>query len=101
MNINFTTRHVKVPDGTQEVLTEKLERLEKFFEKITSCHVIFDSEHTDKSVEVVMQIMGGTLTATAKADSLGAASESVVAKLERQLKKNNQKVKNHKALKEE
>ncbi len=101
MEINITKRHVKVPEGFQDQLTEKLDRLERFFEKITSCHVILDEEHTDKTVEIVMSIMGATLTAKAKADSLGAAADGAVSKLERQLKKSNERVKSHKAVKEQ
>ena len=101
MEIQITRRHVEVPSEMQDIIHEKLGKIEKFYEKITSCHVILDSEHTDKTAEIVVSIMGGTLTARAKADKLLAAVESAVAKLERQLKKSNEKVKNHKSIRPE
>jgi putative sigma-54 modulation protein len=101
MDIQVTKRHVEVAADLQETVTDKLQRLQRFYEKITSCHVIFGAEHNDKSTEIVATIMGTTLTARGKADNFGAATESALDKLERQLKKSNEKVKNHKSVKPE
>lgn len=99
MEIQVTRRHVEVSSDLQEHIEEKLTKLHKFYEKITSCHVVLESEHTDKVAEIVASVRGGTLTAKARAEDLRAAVEAAVAKLERQLKKSNEKVKNHKAVK--
>ncbi|MBD3238945.1 MAG: ribosome-associated translation inhibitor RaiA [Chitinivibrionales bacterium] len=101
MDVQITRRHVKVSTSLQDALTEKLNKIQKFYEKITACHVVLDSEHTDKTAEVIVTIMGRTLAAKAKADTMRAAAEAALSKLERQLKKNNEKMKDHKAVKPE
>jgi putative sigma-54 modulation protein len=98
MDIQVTTRHIKVADDLQAEITEKMDRLQRFFEKITSCRVILDSERADKTVEIVMSIMGRRLTAKAKADNIRVALEDAVGKVERQLKRSKERVKEHKAL---
>jgi len=99
MDIQVTTRHVKVAEDLQAEITEKMDRLQRFFEKITSCRVILDSERADKTVEIVMSIMGRRLTAKAKADTIRVALEEAVDKVERQLKRSNERVKDHKGVK--
>ena len=68
----------------------------EFFDKITSAHVVLDSEHVDKTVEITMNTQGRQVVAFAKADSIGKAIDEALAKTERQLKKLNQKIKSHK-----
>lgn len=97
MDIQITTRHSKVAQELQDEVRDKIEALQRFYEKISHCHVIFDTEHTDKKVEIVMSIMGGTVTGTAKSDNVHKAAEEALEKVERQLKKSNEKIKNHKA----
>lgn len=70
--------------------------LEKYYDKVTSCHVILDSEHLLKTVDITASIKGKTLNATAKEENLGKAVGEALDKIIQQLKKINQKVKSHK-----
>ena len=96
MEIQITSRHNKASQTLQDNITAELKKMERFYDKITSCRVVLDSEHVDKVVEISMTTQGHQLIATAKADNLGKAIDSALAKTERQLKKLNQKIKNHK-----
>jgi ribosomal subunit interface protein len=96
MEIQITSRHNKASQTLQDNITAELKKMERFYDKITSCRVVLDSEHVDKVVEISMATQGRQLIATAKADNLGKAIDSALAKTERQLKKLNQKIKNHK-----
>jgi putative sigma-54 modulation protein len=97
MDIQITSRHEKASKTLQESIKSDLQKLEKFHDKITSCRVILDQEHTHKVVEIVMSILNHTVSATAKADNIGKAFDSTMQKIERQLKKFNEKNKDHKA----
>ncbi|NLG17549.1 MAG: ribosome-associated translation inhibitor RaiA [Fibrobacter sp.] len=99
MEIQITSRHNKASQALQETITAELSKMEKYFDKITSCHVVLDSERVDKVVEITMNTQGKQLVATAKADNLGKAIDDAMMKTERQLKKLNNKIKNHKAVK--
>ncbi|MBD3316502.1 MAG: ribosome-associated translation inhibitor RaiA [Chitinivibrionales bacterium] len=100
MNIQITARHRRASQSLKDTITEDLLRLEKFSEKITSCHAIIDNESELKTMEVNLTARGVVLTAKAKAENLPKAEALVIDKLERQLKKLNEKVKNHKVSKE-
>ena len=96
MEIQITSRHSKASQTLQDTITAELTKMEKFSDKITSCRVILDSEHVDKLVEITMSTHGHQLVANGKADNLGKAIDDALAKTERQLKKLNEKIKNHK-----
>ena len=51
MEIRITSRHGKSSQALQETITAELSKMEKYFDKITSCHVVLDSERIDKVVE--------------------------------------------------
>lgn len=96
MDIQITSRHNKASQTLQETITAELQKVEKFFDKITSCHVILDSEGVDKTVEITMNTLGHLVVANSKAENIGKAFDETLAKVERQLKKINEKIKNHK-----
>jgi ribosomal subunit interface protein len=98
MEIQITSRHSKASQTLQDTITVELQRMEKFIDKITTCHVVLDSEHVDKTVEITMNAAGHQIIANAKADNLGKAIDEALAKTERQLKKLHDKIKNHKAI---
>jgi len=98
MEIRITARHdAKASQDLQDIITAEIGKLEKFYDKITSCHVILDTDGSDKTVEITMSAQGHSVVGNAKAENVGKAIDEAVAKVERQLKKINEKVKNHKA----
>jgi len=100
MNVQITVRHAKVSQSLKDSLTEELMNLEKFAEHITSCHAVIDTEHVEKTVEIVANLSHHTVSATGKADNLRTAIDMAIAKITAQLKKVNQKRKRHKGLKD-
>ncbi len=102
MDIQITTRHdIKATASTKEMINKKLSKLDKFTEKFTSCHVVLDSESVYKVVEIVMNGRSKTVTALAKEENMGKAIDEAVDKAQRQLRKINTKIKDHKAPKPE
>lgn len=99
MNVQITSRHSKVSQDTREFITSELANLEKFSDMIQSCHVIIDTERNEKVVELVAKLSGTSATAKATEENLGKAVDSALEKLTRQLKKYNEKLKDHKAIK--
>jgi putative sigma-54 modulation protein len=97
MEIQITSRHSKASQSLQDTINDELQKLGKYFDKITSCHVILDSEHVEKVAEITLNTQGHHMVATAKAENIGKAFDDALAKVERQLKKLNSKIKNHKS----
>ncbi|MBD3321091.1 MAG: ribosome-associated translation inhibitor RaiA [Chitinivibrionales bacterium] len=99
MEVQITYRHSKASDGMKESIRSDVEKLEKFHEKITSCRVIIDEESISKKVEIVIHVQNHVIKAVGKAENLGKAFDQALGKAERQLKKINKKIKEHKGVK--
>lgn len=100
MNIQITSRRSKVSKDTQSYLKQELENLDKYYDRITSSHVILDNEHINKTVEIIVNVQGSTVNAKAKSDNLGKSVDDALSKVIRQLKKFKGKIKTHKKTKE-
>lgn len=96
MEIRFVSRHNKASQSLQEAITADIQKLERYSEKITSCHVILDSEKLDKTVEITMHVFNREMVAFGKAENIGKAFDCALEKIERQLIKINEKIKDHK-----
>lgn len=102
MDVRITSRHqTKTTKETHDRITDEMNKLDRYYDKITSCHVILESVHAAHTMEVVLNVRGQTLTATATEGVMSKAIDEAVAKIERQLKKINEKVKSHKGPKGE
>ena len=96
MEIRIVSRHKKASQSLQEAITADIQKLERFSEKITSCHIILDSERLDQIVEINMHVFDREIVAVGKAENIGKAFNSALEKIERQLIKINEKIKDHK-----
>lgn len=96
MEIQITSRHEKATQSLQDTITAEIEGLQKFYDRITSCHVVLDAERGKQIMEIVLNMAGHTVAASAKAENLGKAMDSAITKVERQLKKISEKIKTHK-----
>ncbi len=94
MQIRISTRHGSVSDATQEKITAKVEKLTRFFERLSEISVTVDLEHRDApSVDIrVSAEHKHDFVATAKSEELMAALDSALHKLEQQLRKYKEKI---------
>jgi len=97
MNVQITARHSTASQSLKDSLTDEMERLEKYADGIASCHVILDTEHVDKIVEIAVKARRNTVIAKAHAETLGKAVDMALDKIKAQLKKLNAKRREHKA----
>lgn len=99
MQINISARHGHLSPGTQDKITEKVEVLRKFFDRMTAMTVTVDLEHREKPT-VEMQISAehhDEFVAVDTADTVLAALDSVIEKMESQLRKSKERLKDHRA----
>ena len=93
MQINFTTRHGHISEDTQEKLTKKIEKLTRFFDRLTSIEMVVDLQdsHHPKVDLLVSAEHKHDFVAHDQTDNLLTSVESVVHKMEQQLKKYKEK----------
>jgi putative sigma-54 modulation protein len=99
MKIQITARHFHASPQLHRNLKESLEKLAKFNDSMTGAHVILEAANgVVRRAEAVVKILDKSICAVAEEDSMGKAIEGMLDKLERQLKKENQKLKVHKSV---
>ena len=97
MQINVSGHHIEVTDSLRQYVETKLERLERHYDQITNVHVILRVEKQGQKAEATIRIQGGDIFAEAESDDLYAAIDMLVDKLDRQLIKQKEKMKDHNA----
>ncbi len=96
MQINLTGHHVDITDSLRNYVDSKFERLERHFDNVTNTHVILSVEKLEQKAEATMQLSGNIVFADSIDEDMYAAIDTLVDKLDRQVKKHKEKTKNHK-----
>jgi putative sigma-54 modulation protein len=94
VQIRISTRHGHISDETQTNITEKLEKLTRFFERLTDIEITVDLEHRD-TPGVDLRVSAEhkhDFIATAQEGELMVSVDAVVSKMEHQLRKYKEKV---------
>lgn len=95
MQISITGHHIDVTAPLKNYVTDKFARLERHFENVTNVHVVLSVEKLRQSAEATIHVSGGNLFADSEADDMYAAIDSLVDKLDRQLKRHKEKTTDH------
>ena len=95
--IDITSRHEPVTERQRSYASEKAAKLLRFHKRISRIQIVIDDAHEEPSVEMVVHVdSGATLVAREHQEHFKGAIDHLVDKMERQLKKNNEKRKHHK-----
>ena len=97
MEIKISIRHGHVSDETQENIRSRLEKLTRYFERLTAIEVTVDLERRDApSVDLkVSAEHKHDFVAAGQSGELMATIDDVVEKMEQQLRKYKHKVQDH------
>lgn len=95
MQISLTGHHVDLTDSLRAYVDTKFERLERHFDHVTNVHVILSVEKLAQKAEANMHVSGAEIYAESTHEDMYAALDSLVDKLDRQLIKHKEKMKNH------
>ncbi len=96
MKIQITARHYHASRTLHQNLVESAERLARFNDSLASVHYILDAgQPAAPRAEAVVRVRDKSVVAHAEEGTMGKAIEMMMDKLERQLKKENEKLKTH------
>lgn len=97
MHIDLTGNHVDLTDALRDYVKEKMGRLERHFDHVTKTHVILEVDKKRHIAEATVNVPGanGNLHATAEHDDMYAAIDGLIDKLDRQIIKHKEKLKDH------
>ena len=96
LKINIRGDKVTITKAIKDYVTEKLARLDKYFENAKSieCKVLIKVKNLEESIEVTVPTNKFTLRAEERHEDLYAAIDLVVDKLERQIRRNKTRIGN-------
>lgn len=93
MEIKFAVRHGHVSDETRQWIAQKLDRLVRLYDRITSIEVIIELERRETpAVELRIRAKQNEFVAAAQAEGLLASVDIVLEKMEQQLRKHKERV---------
>ncbi len=95
MQINLTGHHIEITDSLRSYVTEKMGKLERHFDKVSNTHVILSVEKDTHKAEATVHMSGNDIFAEAREADMYASIDALVDKLDRQVKKYKEKLKNH------
>ncbi|MCP4697633.1 MAG: ribosome-associated translation inhibitor RaiA [Gammaproteobacteria bacterium] len=96
MQLNLSGHHIDITPALRSYVSEKIERLERHFDKVTNVHVVLSVQKVRQKAEATLHASGGAnLFANAEHEDMYAAIDSLTDKLDRQIKKHKEKIKNH------
>lgn len=98
LQINVSARHGHLSPATQSKISAKVERLKRYFDRITSLNVTVDLQnHALPAVEIVASAEHfHDMVSHEVSGQLWRSVDGAIQKLEQQLRKHKEKVRDHK-----
>jgi len=95
MQMTISGHHLDITDPIRDYVTNKLSKLERHYEQITSTSVILTVEKLVQKAEATVHVAGAELFANAEHEDMYAAIDALTDKLDRQLIKHKEKHRGH------
>jgi len=96
MQITTTFRHLDPSDALKSYAEEKLERVNKYIDEPVVAQVFMTVEKIRHCAEVTLTAKGITIKASEETNDMYSAIDAVVDKIERQLRRYKERIKDHK-----
>jgi putative sigma-54 modulation protein len=97
VNIELRSRDEPLPESLRSYAIEKAGRLTRFHDRISRIQIIAEEVRQAPVVEIIVHVdSGSTFVAKEQSSSFRAAIDVLVGKVERQLKKDKERLKDHK-----
>jgi putative sigma-54 modulation protein len=96
MQISTTFRHLDPSDALKSYAEEKLERVNKYIDEPVVAQVFMTVEKIRHCAEVTLTAKGITIKASEETNDMYSAIDAVVDKIERQLRRYKERIKEHK-----
>lgn len=96
MNIRVTARHIDMAPDLRSYVEQKVSRLARYFDRVDEAHVVLDAEGHRKIADVTVHASRLTVSSEQAADDLRSAFDRAMEKVERQIRRHKERVRNRK-----
>ena len=97
MQSRTTARHFDLTEELKSFVEKEIGKLEKYFNNIIDTHLILDAEKSRMTAELKVKVQGTVLTSKVRSFDMYESVEKVIGKMEQQLKKYKERLKDKKA----
>ena len=96
LRVQIAAHHVHVGERMREVIQERSEHLMRFFDGVTTIHVTVSAEKERRIAEFVANVSGGSqVVAKAVAEGLSVAVHEAAERMETQLRRHKDRIRQH------
>lgn len=96
MNVKITGRHMEMSDALKSYIENALDKLTHHFDKIINADVVLDVEKHRHICEININANGMRIHSKEVSPDMYASVDAVIEKLDRQIRKFKDKIRNHK-----
>ena len=100
IKINITGRHINITDALNIYTKNKFQKLKKYSENIISASSVLSIEKERMRAEATLKTKRGNLFTADEESNMYAAIDAIVEKLDKQLKKQKEKIINYRHIEE-
>jgi putative sigma-54 modulation protein len=98
MQINLTGKNIQITDPLRTYVNSKFKRINRHFDELIDIHVVLDVEKHEQRAEATIKARGKAIFADAKKPDMYAAIDVLIDKLDRQIIKHKEKIRDHHAI---
>ncbi|MGA1845738.1 ribosome hibernation-promoting factor, HPF/YfiA family [Deferribacter abyssi] len=98
MNIQITARNIDLTDPIRNYVEKKVSKIKRYFNQIIDVHVLLEVQKNVHIAEILVDAKGVFLKGLEKSEDLYASIDLAVDKIEKQLVKYKEKLKNKKIM---
>jgi putative sigma-54 modulation protein len=97
MQLSVTGHNIDITESLRNYVDTKLAKLERHFDNMTDIHCILTVEKLQHKAEATVYMGGGRVHADSAETTMYAAIDTLVDKLDRQVKRHKEKLHDHHA----
>ncbi|MCY3769391.1 MAG: ribosome-associated translation inhibitor RaiA [Gammaproteobacteria bacterium] len=95
MQISITGQHMEITRSLHNHVSEKVEKITRYFDHVTNTNVVLHVEKTRHIAEATVNTKGAMIHASSTAEDMYTAIDSMAHKLDRQVIKHKEKMTSH------
>jgi len=96
MQVNITFRHLESTEALKTHARDKVEHIQRYMDRPSEAHVVLYLENLEHHADINLKAGPFLLRGRAKSNDMYVSIDAAAEKIERQLKKHKEKLKNHK-----
>jgi putative sigma-54 modulation protein len=97
MQVNITFRHLDPTEALKSHAREKVEHVQRYIDRPSGAHVVLYVENLQHHADITMKAGSFLVRGQARSPDMYASIDQAAEKIEKQLKKHKERIKNHKS----